>query len=223
MSSNELLKLSPETPAWQDYRSSNTGMLVYYVSDPIPELPIREVPEELPSEIPPEPHYETGTYGFYGCNKSKIRNAFVKSKVRYLLFVTKYAGAKADFRDKLVVTGFYKISKTADVKKLHIRYGSDYSCIDEQNCYALRADEKRFVTVEDAFLLTDEVLKSWNYSARITKQTRILLDEQHTAPVIDFLRSKPDATANYIAETKRLEPDSGEETEEEAVEDSTVS
>lgn len=223
MSNNELLKLSPEAAAWQDYRSSNTGMVVFYTSDPIPELPIREVPEELPSDIIPEPHYETGTYGLYGCSKSKIRNAFVKSKVRYLLFVTKYAGAKADFRDKLFITGFFKISKTADVKKLHIRYGSDYSCIDEQSCFALRADEKRFVTIEDAYAVTGDVLKSWNYSARITKQTRILLDELQTTQVMDHLRSKADATANYIAETKRLEPDSGETAEEEAVEESVVS
>jgi hypothetical protein len=215
MSRNELLKLSPESAAWQDYRSSNTGMVVFYACDPIPELPIREVPEELPSEILPEPNYETGTYGLYGCNKSKIRNAFVKSKIRYLLFVTKYAGAKADFRDKLYITGYYKIFKTADVKKLHIRYGSDYSCIDEQCCYALRADEKRFVAIEDAFKVTDEVLKSWNYGARITKQTRILLDEQQTQPIVDFLKAKTDGTASYIAETKRLEPKDSEGGDEE--------
>lgn len=211
MSSNDLLKLSPESVAWQDYRSSNTGMVVFYASDPISELPIREVPEELPSEILPEPHYETGTFGLYGCGRSKIRNAFVKAKLRYVLFVTKYGGTKTDFKDKLVITGYYRVSKTADVKKHHIRYGSDYSCIDEENCYALRADERRFVAVEDAFALTDEVLASWNYKARITKQTRIILDEQQTRSIVEHLAAKTDITSTYIEETRRLQPHSDEE------------
>lgn len=204
--SNELQKVAPESIAWQDYRSSNTGMVVYYATDPVSELPIREVPEELPSEILPEPNYETGTYGVYGCGKTKIRAAFAKSKNRYLLFATKYAGTKADFRDKIVIAGFFRINKTADVKKLHIRFGSDYSCIDEDICIALRADEMRFVAIEDAFEITDEVLKSWNYKARITKQTRIMLGEEHITPIVEFLRSKPDITAQYVAETKRLQP-----------------
>jgi hypothetical protein len=202
-----------ESIAWQDYRSSNTGMVVYYPSDPISELPIREVPEELVSEIIPEPNYESGTYGVYGCGKSKIRIAFAKEKNRFLLFVTKYAGTKPEYKDKMFITGFYRICKTADVKKLHIRFGSDYSCIDEQNCIALRADEVRFVAIEDAFPVTDEVMTGWNYKARITRQTRIILDEAQATPIIEFLRSKQDITAQYIAETKRLEPhdDGGEE------------
>ena len=189
-------------------------MVVYYPSDPISELPIREVPEELVSEIIPEPNYESGTYGVYGCGKSKIRSAFAKEKNRFLLFVTKYAGTKPEYKDKMFITGFYRISKTADVKKLHIRFGSDYSCIDEQNCIALRADEVRFVAIEEAFPVTDEVMTSWNYKARITRQTRIILDEAQATPIIEFLRSKTDITAQYIAETKRLEPhEDGDEEE----------
>jgi hypothetical protein len=212
---NELQKVAPESIAWQDYRSSNTGMVVYYATDPISELPIREVPEELLSEILPEPNYETGTYGVYGCGKSRIRGAFAKAKNRYLLFATKYVGAKADFKDKSVITGFYRINKTADVKKLHIRFGSEYSCIDEESCIALRADEVRFVAIEDAFAITDEVMKSWEYKARITKQTRIILTEENTMPIVDFLRSKPDITVQYIAETKRLQPHDESEHDEE--------
>ncbi|MCU0609268.1 MAG: hypothetical protein MUF22_05830 [Chitinispirillaceae bacterium] len=210
--SNELLKVLPDSVAWQDYRAANTGMVVLYASDPISEMPIREVPEELASEIQPEPHYESGTYGLYGCGKSKIRSAFVKSKIRYLLFITKYAGTRAEFKDKLVVTGYYRIFKTADAKKLHIRYGTDYSCIDEQVCYALRSDERRFVSIDDAFPVTDAILASWNFKARFTRQTRVILDEQHTLEVIEYLKSKKDITPAYVEETKRLQPhdDEGE-------------
>jgi hypothetical protein len=212
MNDNGLLKLSPESVAWQDYRSSNTGMVVFYASDPIAELPIREVPEELPSEILPEPNYETGTYGLYGCGKSKIRSAFIRSKIRYLLFVTKYEGTRAEYKGRLFITGYFRISKTAEVKKLHIRYGSEYSCIDEEACYALRADESRFVAVDHAFALTEEVMKTWNYKARITKQTRIILDGQNTGTIVEYLKSKQDVTSQYVAETKRLQPHGEEDT-----------
>jgi hypothetical protein len=190
-------------------------MVVFYTSDPVAELPIREIPEELHSDILPEPNYETGTYGFYGCGKSKIRNAFVKSKIRYLLFMTKYAGTDSEFKDKLLITGYFRISRIADVKRLHIRYCSDYSCLDEDICNALRADEKRFVSAEDSFDITDEVLKSWNYKARVTRQTRVVLDEEKTMQIVEHLKSKNDITDEYISETERLQPhDSDEEDEE---------
>ena len=182
----------------------------YYSSDPVSEIPIREVPEEIPSEIIPEPHYESGTYGFYGCAKSKIRAAFVKAKLRYLFFVTKYAGTKTEYKDKNVITGFFRITKVADVKKMHIRYCSDYSCLDEDTCFALLAGEKRFVSIDDAFPMSAEVLKSWNYNARITRQTRIIIDTDRTQELIAYLQSKPDKTQEYIAETKRLEPNTPE-------------
>ncbi|MDO5576423.1 MAG: hypothetical protein Q4F84_05035 [Fibrobacter sp.] len=212
---NDVMKVSVESVLWQDYRASNTGMVVFYTSDPVSELPIREIPEDLPSNILPEPNYETGTYGFYGCAKSKIRNAFVKSKIRYLLFMTKYAGTNPDFKDKFLITGYFKIAKVANVKRVHIRYCSDYSCLDESVCNALRADEKRFVSVDDAFVITEDVLKSWNYKTRVTRQTRVLLDEEKTMEVVEFLKSKNDITSEYVAETERLKPHDSEEEEAE--------
>ncbi len=213
MTSHKVMKGSLESASWQDYRASNTSMVVFYASDPISEIPIREIPEELPSDIMPEPNYETGTYGYFGCSKSKIRNAFFKSKIRYLIFMTKYAGANADFKDKYFITGYYRITKVADVKRVHIRNLTDYSCLDEDVCYALRADQVRFTNVEDAYELTDKILKSWDYKARITRQTRILLNEEQTAKIIEFLDSKDNKLQEYIDETKRLEPHESEENE----------
>ena len=220
MSLDHTMNISIETAAWQDYRASNTAMIVFYASDPVSELPVREIPEELPTDLLPEPNYETGTYGFFGCGKCKIRTAFVKGKIRYLLFVTKYAGTNIDYKDRFFITGWYHIYKTADVKKLHIRYSSDYSCLDEEICYALRADDTRFVSIENAFEVTADVLKSWDYKARLTKQTRIILDEERTRTVIDHLQSKPDITALLVKETERLWPHVPEAEEEEEEEES---
>ncbi len=215
MTNDNVMHLSVENAAWQDYRASNTGMVVFYSSDPVSEIPIREIPEDVPSDIIPEPNYETGTYGFFGCNKSKVRNFFVKSKIRYLLFMTKYEGTNPDFKGKFYLTGYYRITRTADLKKQHIRYLSDYSCLDEDVCSALRAEEVRFVRIEDAFELTDKVVKNWGGKGKITRQTRFLLNEEQTGEVIEFLQSKDDATAEYNAETLRLQPHSSGEQEEE--------
>lgn len=211
MTYENVLHLSVENAAWQDYRASNTGMVVFYSSDPVSEIPIREIPEYIPSDILPEPNYETGTYGFFGCNKSKVRNSFVKSKIRYLLFMTKYEGTSADFKGKYFLTGYYRIAKTADLKRQHIRYLSDYSCLDEDVCQALRAEEVRFVRIEDAFEITEKVVKQWGGKGKITRQTRFLLNEEQTTEVLEFLQSKNDATQEYIAETVRLQPHSSAE------------
>ena len=214
MTSYNVMKGSLESASWQDYRASNTGMVVFYPSDPISEIPIREIPEELPSEIVPEPNYETGTYGYFGCSKSKMRNTYFKSKIRYLIFMTKYVGARPEFKDKYFITGYYRVTKVADVKRVHIRNLTEYSCLDEDVCYALRADRLRFVSIDDAFELTDKIMKAWDYKARITKQTRIVLSEEQTSKVIDFLESKEDALAEYVTETQRLQPNELEEGEE---------
>ncbi len=70
MTSYNVMKGSLESASWQDYRASNIGMVVFYASDPISEIPIREIPEELPSEIAPEPNYETGTYKIWQAEHS---------------------------------------------------------------------------------------------------------------------------------------------------------
>ncbi|MDG5815394.1 hypothetical protein QA601_09905 [Chitinispirillales bacterium ANBcel5] len=207
----DIMNRSVDSVLWQDYRASDTGMIVFYSSDPVSELPIREVPEQYPSDIIPEPNYETGTYGFYGCSKSKVRTNFIKSKYRYLLFMTKYVGADTEYKDRFFITGYYRVAQTADVKKQHIRYCSDYSCLDEDGCYALRADEKAFVSIEDSFEVTKEVLGEWDFKSRLTRQTRITLNEEQTLRVVNHLQSKQDITSEYIQETQRLQPHGDED------------
>ena len=206
MSIDHALNISVEGAAWQDYRASNTSMIVFYATDPVSELPIREIPEELPTDISPDPNYETATYGFFGCSKGKIRTAFVKAKIRHLLFITKYVGTKTECKDKFYITGYYRITKTADVKRLHVRNLPDYSCLDEPACFAFKAESSCFVSIDDAFEVTPAVLKAWGYASKLTRQTRITLDEAQTAKVVDYLRSKPNITDALIAETERLWP-----------------
>jgi hypothetical protein len=199
---------------WQGYRGAEKGMAIYYSTDPVSEVPIREVPEEYPTEIVPEPNYESKTFGLYGCARTKFRAAFLKSKLKYLFFMTKYAGANYEYLDQLMVTGFYRIGSTSDVSKLHVRYLDDCSCMSETTCMALRADEAHFVALEDAFILTPEVLKKWGVTARVTKQSRIQLEEEQTAELLAYLRSKENKLDLYVEETERLQPAGDSEDEE---------
>ena len=216
----EISKKSVDSILWQDYRAAQTGMIVHYVSDPVSEIPIREIPEEINSPVIPEPNYENRVYGYFGCIRPKIRNAFFKSKIRYIFFLTKYAGSKNEFKDKAIITGYFRIYKTADVQKLHLRYLNDAACIDADSCIALRADDVHFVSLSNAYIVDDEKLKGWGYNAKITKQLRILIDTEKTNHLLDYLKSKPNQLDVYIAETKRLQPHT--DTDEEEQEEETV-
>jgi hypothetical protein len=92
------------------------------------------------------------------------------------------------------------------VQKLHVRYLTDSSCFDLEDCIAFRADEVHFVSIEDAFALTKEVLKSWEFDSKITKQTRILLNPEQVEAIISALRAKPNQRESYSVETRRLMP-----------------
>jgi len=212
--STGFMRKSPDGVVWQDYRAANTGMVVFYASDPISEIPIREIAEDADSPVVPDTNYESGTYGFYGCSKTKIRAAFAKSKIRYMFFLTKYAGTKDGFKDKMFVTGYYRVAKTTDVQKLHLRYLSEYSCIDAATCIAMKADEVHFVALQDAFEVSAEQLKTWGFNAKVSTQLRIILTAEHAAQLLDYLKSKPNHLKLYMAETKRLSP-----TDEDAIGD----
>ncbi len=204
---------------WQDYRGLGTGTVVYYNSDSVSELPIREIPEEIPSDIVAEPNYETGSYGVYGCTQTKMRNAFAKKKQGYLFFMTRYSGTNPEFLDDLMVTGFYHVSHIADSQKLHIRYLNEYSCISDKQCTAMRADEIHFVSVEDAYMVSPEKLEEWGASTRVTRQTKIALEEEQVQELLEYLRSKENKISEYKEITEDLMPDEDEEEDDEEDED----
>ena len=194
------------TVRWQDFRGMNSGIVLFYESDSVAALPIREIPESLPSDVVPEPNYETMSFGYFGCKSSKVRNAIAKKKHRYIFLMTKYVGSEIDFTDEFYITGYYRIKQTADVLKVHMRYLNEYSCLGEDKCIAFRADDGAFVKIEDAMKVTPQLLAKWGVSTRITRQSRMELSDETTAELIAYLKSKPNAIAEYIEETKHLSP-----------------
>jgi len=58
------------------------------------------------------------------------------------------------------------------------------------------------------------MLKDWGATSRITRQSRIMLNEEQTSAILAHLKSKEDIQALYAEETARLQPNDDEEGED---------
>ncbi len=192
---------------WQGYRSGTDGIVVYYESDPDSELPIRMITGTRKSDHNEvDPNYETLTYGLYDCVNSKLRNMFAKKKFGYVFFMTRYRGVSEEFEDKLLLTGYYKIDATADVQKLHLRHLEDSTCINGRTCQALRAGYAYFYSAEDAYKMSKAALKSIGYDKKVSRLTKIVLDEEMVKKLLRKFHGKKNAIDSYLREHNELCP-----------------
>ena len=103
---------------------------------------------------------------------------------------------------------FYKIGSIADVQKLHLRYLDDNTCFSEKFCYALKAssdeNDVMFFSDEDAYVLNAAALKSLSIDKKVTKATKIELDEEHTKKLLIKFYEKENKKADYIKQTQDL-------------------
>ncbi|MDR0303590.1 MAG: hypothetical protein LBH98_02310 [Chitinispirillales bacterium] len=193
--------------SWQGYRHKEIGVIVYYDSNETALLPIRTTTSK---NVDDDPNYESATYGLYSCSSSRHRANFVKNKYGYVFFMTKYQGRNEKFKDKIMVTGFYKIGSIADVQKLHLRYLQKNSCFSEKLCYALKSsvnekgeNDAVFLSEEDAYILNPSALKSLGIDKKITKATKIELDEEHTKKLLKKFEGKDNKISDYIKQTQQ--------------------
>ena len=193
--------------SWQGYRHKETGVIVYYDSNETALLPIRTNIGKKGKSPDADPNYETATYGLHSCTASRHRTNFVKNKCGYVFFMTKYQGANDKLKDKMIITGYYKIGSIAEVQKLHLRYFGldDSSCFAEKACYAFKASEGEgsavFLSDEDSYVLNAASLKSLGIDKKITKATKIELDEEKTKKLLKKFEGKENRIADYIAQT----------------------
>jgi hypothetical protein len=195
--------------SWQGYRHKTTGVIIYYDSDETALLPIRVTTDKKGNPANSDPNYETGTYGLHSCTSSNYRANFVKNKCGYIFFMTKYQGKDEKLKDKFIVTGYYAIGSTAEVQKLHLRYLDGNSCSSEKMCFALKASQNEngennaaFFSLDDAYVLNSVALKSFGIDKKITKATKIELDEEKTKKLLKKFEGKENKIADYISQTK---------------------
>ncbi|ERP31152.1 hypothetical protein [Chitinivibrio alkaliphilus] len=189
---------------WQDYRCNDTGVVVYYESDKDSELPIRKVSVKNPTDAVFDPNYETRTYGFYGCDSSSLRNSFVKQRMGYVFFMTRYKGTIQKLSNKLMITGYYKIGQNYEVQNLHLRCLEKYTCFNGKQCQALLAKEAVFLSPEEAYQLTAASLKSLGYEKKVTRMTKIELSQEQVKKVLKKFEGKHNCITEYSDTTQEL-------------------
>lgn len=190
---------------WQDYRGNMTGALLYVETSHQSIVPVRDQLNENGKGCFFEPNYETSTYGLISCCNAKNMNSIVKNKSRYVLFGTRYEGMSAsDFKNKYVIMGYMRIDKIKDVRTRHIQKYMATPGAAEPECMQLEKDmavwgPMYFVALEDSFVISDELLKEWDYKGRATRQLKAVFREEHLNIILGHLNSKKNMIEEYVA------------------------
>jgi len=188
---------------WQDYRGKLGGAIIYTETSHHSLVPVRDQLNENGNGVFLDPNYETGTVGLFAYNNAKDLNRAIRSKVRYLFFGTRYEGSNADYKNKYLIIGYQRIDKVKDVRSLHMQQnlqdpnGSLPSFLSLDVCMATWG-VMRFVSFEDAYVLTDEILHDWGYSGRVARPLRSVFKEDHAKILVEYFDSKTDQTDEYI-------------------------
>ena len=152
-----------------------------------------------------EPNYETSTYGLMSCYNVKAINTIVKSKSRYILFGTRYEGlSDSEMRNKYLIMGYMRIDKIKDVRTRHVQRYMANPEMQEPECMQMEHNwavygPMRFVSLDDSFVVTDEILKEWGYKGHASRQLKTVFSKEHLEKILAHLDSKEDMIDEYIA------------------------
>lgn len=207
---------------WQDFRGDHAGVLMYVETSKQSVLPVRDQLNEQGKGNLFEPNYETRTYGFISSKNARAVNSIIKNKHRYVLFGTRYDGVEDEFKGKFLIIGYMRIDKVKDVKQRHVHnYMRNLDSQDEPECmdldksYALYSEDMKFFNPEDCFELSSDVMKGWGYKGRVTKQMKLLLENEKLDDVLTHFGTKTDISDEYIETVKEFIEFMNEDDEEE--------
>ena len=196
---------------WQDYRGKDEGILLHLTTTRLHELPVRE-PADAKGEPVLEPNYETGTFGYLQCIEARTRMAALNARRRYFLFGTRYQGKIESLQGRFLIIGTMRLEKTLDVRKKHVhkwmetRYGSSPECMELETCPAFQSSEMRFYAPQDAFELTESLMKDWGYKGKITRQMKLTFTEDKLSKILAHFKTKTPRNAEYQKVIKSLSP-----------------
>lgn len=206
---------------WQDFRGDHAGVLMYVETSKQSVLPVRDQLNEQGKGNLFEPNYETRTYGFISSKNARAVNSIIKNKHRYVLFGTRYDGVEDEYKGKFLIIGYMRIDKIKDAKSRHVHsYMRNLDSQDEPEClnldhaYALYSEDMKFFSHEDCFELSQDVMKGWGYKGRVTKQMKLLLEDEKLDDVLNHFESKKDLSDEYIETVKEFIEFLNEEDEE---------
>ncbi len=202
---------------WQDYRGRGDGVLIHLATSRFHELPVREAPGEG-AEPALEPNYETGSFGLAQCLEARTRAAAMKARRRYLLFGTRYQGLREDRRGRFLIIGAMRLEQVMEVRKRHVhrwmekKSGAPPECLNLEDCYAFGSREMNFYSLDDAFELTEALMKKWGYKGKITKQMKLTFSEERLAQILGHFQGKTPCNAEYQAALKEAEERAAQQT-----------
>ena len=219
----EMARVKINTEGWQDYRGNHAGVMLYVETSSQSILPIRDQLNENGKGNLFEPNYETSTYGMKSCFNTKQINSIVKNKYRYVLFGTKYNGLSAEHKGKFIIFGYMRIDKIKDLRSKHIH---DYmrnpdskeepDCIRFDKAWACYSEDTVFLDIENCVELSKDQLKEWGIKARLTKQMKLVLEDETLDALLNTMSGCEDKTEAYIETTAEFihamdEEDDGED------------
>ena len=183
-----------------------TGHLTYFLSSRLSELPIRRI-EGGDYGHKTEPHYEDNTYGYLSCCVCSNRTKAVRERRKYMFFATQYQGLVQECRNRVYIVGYYDIAS----------YRRKQSCrLSNNSCLAIRGETGKFVGINEAFELTDEVWSRWfrrelpktNGRPFVQGIVRTAyesgLRQVIARELLDYFKKTKNRTADFIHETDRI-------------------
>ena len=181
----------PPNPPWISLKpgAGDKAALSFYYSDPLSDIPVREVSHK--NDPKPDPNLETWTFGLFSTCDRGMRAGIVRQGIELHFFCTNRGGVR-------VLTGYYLYGWYYKVPP--IKEGSKQSLLDD---YMLAAKEARFVA--PGFPLHD--LTGYLRGVRLDSWFRTFryIDGETADGLLLLLKDTPDATSQYISEIHRLE------------------
>lgn len=169
-------RVLPEPWRRLDVNPNAGGYLSYYYSDELSPLPVRAVTRIRDNKT--DPNLETGTYGLFSTCSKTMRKSVVTNGSEYIIFMTS--------RTTRVICGYYRIGWIAPT------FFSDSD-------FCLAATELHFVADPLPF-------ESVKESLGLRKARCCLrLSPTQVSRLVDLLNQRPNATASYLQEIRRLE------------------
>ena len=183
--------MQPGDVEWQPIELSDVpqGKLCYYLCCKSSHLPLRDILSEHKRGQKLEPHYETQTYNFFSASNQRHVRAAVKAGCRYIFFVTRYKGKLIWCRDHYMIVGFYELD--------------GWTILSER--WAVRASKVKFVTAEDAFLVTPQICQAWGTTYGHLRYLMQRFQGEQLERLLEYFQTKPDATSSYLQEIERLQ------------------
>lgn len=183
-----------------------TGHLTYFLSSRLSELPIRRT-EGGDYGHKTEPHYEDNTYGYLSCCVCSNRIKAVRERRKYMFFATQYQGLIQECRRRVYIVGYYNTTS----------YRRKQSCrLSNDSCVAIRGETGKFVGINEAFELTDDVWSRW-FQRELPKTNgrpfvqgivraayESGLGQVITRELLDYFKKTKNRTADFIRETDRI-------------------